>query len=312
MPLIDTDTPVNNERPGISFEKIVAALQARLDPAAIVSHNETLVDRLMQRRQFDVVIRGKFAGQPMLGVIECKDLAQKVGTPEVDAFHTKASDINANFKILMSRRGFTKPALDKCRHYGIRTLSLIDRDPSNQAFRLGTTWFASLSRWSQIAVTLHHVPESPSTLLSYKAGDLVIEGKRVIDWFHNYLSELSGAEVELGWSSPIRIDFREPRVVHCSDDLTCECIGLSFSAERVCEELEYFVSIGGEGFFDWQETEIIFAPESTFRTKDVPTDFSLWSPRKSVPESTPGFIVLSIEVSDVLDRIEDAIDLMML
>ena len=82
------------ENPGIAFEKVVAGIQAQIDPTSSVTHNETLTDRLGHSRQFDVVIRGSFAGQQMLGVIECKDLKRRVGNPEVDAFITKANEIN--------------------------------------------------------------------------------------------------------------------------------------------------------------------------------------------------------------------------
>lgn len=58
--------------------------------------NQRLVDRHGCRRQCDVIIKGNFAGQQLLGIVECKD--RKLGTPEVDAFVTKARDINANFK----------------------------------------------------------------------------------------------------------------------------------------------------------------------------------------------------------------------
>ena len=54
---------MQTERPGISFEKAVALVQAQFDPAANVTHNEVIVDRLGHSRQFDVVIRGAFAGQ---------------------------------------------------------------------------------------------------------------------------------------------------------------------------------------------------------------------------------------------------------
>lgn len=296
-------------RPGISFEKAVAALQARLDPNATVMHDQILTDRLMQKRQFDVVIRGHFSGQPILGVIECKDLAGKVGTPEVDAFHTKSSDVLANFKIMISRRGFTAPALHKCRHYGIRTLSLIEQDPSNQGFRLGTTWYATLTRWAKIAVTLHEQLGSETGAQSFRADEVRIAGKPILAWFTNHLISNPLLGTQLGWSTPIRIDFRSPQIVEVSDNTVQLCTGVSFSAERIRDELEYFVAIGGEGFFDWQETEIIFAPASTFRTIEVPTDLRMWAPRKKEPEITPGFLVLNMQMSDELEPVVDAIDL---
>jgi len=116
---------MDKERPGIEFEKIVTDIQQRFDLNSTVMHNQILVDRLGHKRQFDVVIKGNYAGQELLGVIECKDLKKKIGTPEVDAFNTKSSDVNANFKILVSRKGFSKTALEKASHYGIQALSLL-------------------------------------------------------------------------------------------------------------------------------------------------------------------------------------------
>ena len=50
------------------FEKAVAAIQAQIDPTSSVSHNERIVDRMGHARQFDIVIKGSFAGQTMLGM----------------------------------------------------------------------------------------------------------------------------------------------------------------------------------------------------------------------------------------------------
>lgn len=133
-----------DENPGIEFEKIVADIQAQVDKNAKVSHNQRLVDRHGHKRQFDVVIKGKFADQDILGVIECKDLIKKVGTPEIDAFVTKSQDIKSNFKIVVSRNGFSKPAIEEARYYGIQTLSLIPNDEVNCGFKVGIYWFADV------------------------------------------------------------------------------------------------------------------------------------------------------------------------
>src|SRR5688572_16049589 len=101
--------------PGIPFEKAVAAVQAMLDPAAEVTHNTRLRDRLGHWRQFDVVIRVKAAGHEILGVIECKDLQRPIGTPELNAFADKARNVRANLTLLASKRGFTKQALELAR-----------------------------------------------------------------------------------------------------------------------------------------------------------------------------------------------------
>ena len=295
---------MRKDNPGIEFEKIVAALQAQLDPAATVSHNEVLKDRLHQPRQFDVVIRGKFAGQEMLGIFECKDLKRKVGTPEVDAFVTKANDVNANFKVLISRRGFTGTALKKCQHYGIQPLSLIASDLANRTFAIGTWWYAEICRWNQIKVTLHHAVE-PSGSVDFRAEELTINGKRVLDWFTNYLLDHDGEIQGQGWVVDLAAVFDEPQVVAKIDGTSYVCSAISFSAERVCEQLEHFVGISGAGFYNWQTKQATFPPNTQIVSDAVPVDFSQWSPRTQ-RASPSGFIEVTLTANQAnFERVQD-------
>lgn len=296
------------EHPGIAFEKTVAAIQARLDPAAVVTHNEVMTDRLEQQRQFDVVVRGAFAGLPMLGVIECKDLMRKVGTPEVDAFVTKAHDINANFKILMSRRGFTTPALDKCRHYGIQALSLITDDPANNAFFIGTRWTADITYWGQIAIHLHFAQE-PIEVAPFNVHDVTIQGKKVIDWFTNYLLDHQDQITEFGWIG-LKVDFNEPQSVAVREGMEHICTAITFGAERLCDKRERVVGIKGNGFFNWQTKQATFPPGATIGTDAVPTDFTQWQPRTDHPKEPTGFLEFHLTArSAQLERIPNAIAL---
>ena len=57
-------------------------------------------------RQFDVTVRFKFGLHNYLTVIECKDYSSKVSVEKVDAFVTKARDVNANKAVLISSQGF--------------------------------------------------------------------------------------------------------------------------------------------------------------------------------------------------------------
>ena len=297
------------ERPGIAFEKAVATIQAQIDPAATVTHNELLVDRLGHSRQFDIVIRGTFAGQQMLGVIECKDLKRKVGNPEVDAFVTKAQDINANFKMIMSRQGFTKPALAKCSHYGVQALSLLSTDPVNRKFFIGTRWEADLIRWGQIAVTLRLVNE-PSEPVHFSADELTIGGKRVLDWFTNYLLDKEDEITELGWVVGIGVAFDKPQSVSVRPGESYSCTAMEFSAERVCVRYERLVGVSGTGFFNWNNKQATFPPGMPIESDAVPMDFSQWQPRSDASIVQPGFMNIWIRVRSVqFERIPDAIEL---
>jgi len=296
------------DKPGIAFEKVVAAIQTQIDPQATVTHNEFLIDRLGQRRQFDVVVRGAFAGQQMLGIIECKDLDRKAGTPEVDAFVTKAQDVNANFKVLVSRRGFTKPALAKCTHYGVQALSLVDNDPANNKFFIGTRWEADVIRWGQISVELHYVNE-PVQPVHFDAAEITIAGKKVIDWFKNYLLDNSEDVTGFGWVIHIQGTFNEPQTVTVREGEEYQCSAISFAAERVCDQRERYVGIGGTGFYNWLNSQVTFPPGTEIRTDSVPMDFAQWQPRGSQEKTATGFLDVKLVVHSTFERVPDAIQL---
>lgn len=300
---------MNHENPGVAFEKVVAAIQAQIDPTSNVTHNEVLTDRLGHARQFDVVIRGSFAGQQMLGVIECKDLKRKVGNPEVDAFITKANEINANFKILISKLGFSKPALEKCRHYGVQPLSLIEDDPANRKFFIGTRWTADVTRWRRITVQLHFA-EPPANPVNFDANVLRINGNRVLDWYTNYLLDHEEEFKEFGWVAGVHVDFASPQIIETEPGVEHLCSAVSFGAERVCERLERLVGISGTGFLNWNSRQATFAPGSTIFTEGVSTDFSQWSPRSDENRPPSGFIDVHIEATaPAFQRISSVVDL---
>lgn len=298
----------NNEKPGIAFEKLVAAIQAKIDPASSVMHNEILVDRHGHERQFDVVMRGSFAGQAMLGVIECKDLKRKVGTPDVDAFVTKASDVNANVKIVMSRSGFSKPALEKCAHYGIKALSLIQNDPINKNFFIGTRCTADVKSWGKKLYIRPHFVNPTDEMVETTAENFKINNKRVIDGFANYTLDRSSELPELGWIEVVT-EFSVPQVVELKPGVERLCKAISVIAERTIEQLEYRAVVTGEGFFNWNAREATFAPGSTFIIEPFPMDFSLWKPRSDQTWPKSGFIEMHLEISCEFDRVSDALDL---
>lgn len=300
---------MSNDLPGIEFEKAVAAIQAQIDPASKVTHNEVLFNRLGHSRQFDVVVRGAFAGQSMLGVIECKDLKRKVGTSEVDAFVTKAQDINANFKVIMSRKGFTRPALEQCAHNGIQALSLLDADPANKAFFIGTRWEADITRWGQISVTLHFEPD-PGVPVHFGANELKIGSKKVIDWFTNYLLDHEGEIEEFGWVVDFAVVFDELQSVEVRPSVEYPCRAISFKAERVCDKLERLVGVSGTGFFNWNSQQATFPPGTTIKTEPVPMDFSQWQPRSRSTKPPSGFIEMHLFAHQTqFERVLDAIEL---
>ena len=138
---------VKRKKLGAAFERAIASIQNELVPEAIVTHDERLTDRHGHRRQFDVVIRGRLGGHDILGVIECKDLKGKVGTPAVEAFVTKTESLRADLKIIVSRFGFSTNALELGAHHGIRMLSLLKPDRETKGITVGNHLYARRLRW---------------------------------------------------------------------------------------------------------------------------------------------------------------------
>lgn len=294
--------------PGIDFEKVVAEVQQQVDPNATITHNRRLVDRLGHSRQFDVVIEGTFAGQQLLGVIECKDLKKRVGSPEIDAFVTKASDVNANFKIIVSKRGFTAPAIGKAKHYGIQTLSLLPNDEVNLGFKVGNYWYADIYYWESVSLTLLF-REPPEHKVEFDAGTVAIDGRKLIDWFVNYLDDHHKTETELGPVVGVRCSFETDQRVRVSEDESYLCSGVEFHAWRGLMRKERFVGMNGTGLFDWQQSKVTVPPKATITGDAVPTDFEQWDDRDMSREDNAGFLQITIVAHNALQRAENPIAL---
>src|SRR5260370_12607714 len=119
-----------------------------MDTNSIVTHNELLEDRVGNKRQYDVVIRGQFGGRPVIGVMECKDHSRKKGPDVVEAFAKKSENLGANLRIMVSKKGFTKQALNLARHENIGCLSLLPNDPKQAGFSIRDMWYGVLRIWT--------------------------------------------------------------------------------------------------------------------------------------------------------------------
>ncbi|MDT4826869.1 hypothetical protein FQZ97_601910 [compost metagenome] len=70
-------------------------------------------------RQVDVLVKHTHAGIEYMTILECRDYAGKLSVTHVDAFASKLSDLNASKGILVSRKGFSKTAIQKAARLGI-------------------------------------------------------------------------------------------------------------------------------------------------------------------------------------------------
>lgn len=107
------------EKPGAAFERLAGAVQRKLDPGADVRWNEKLAGR-----QIDIVVRGRIGTASVLVIVECRDYEDVIGVEHVDALDSVRREVGANKAILVTRTGFTKPALKKAESVGIDTCVL--------------------------------------------------------------------------------------------------------------------------------------------------------------------------------------------
>jgi hypothetical protein len=109
-----------------NFEEIARRVQEQLSPLARVTHNERIRGKRSIQNQCDIVIRSKIGIINFLGVIECKDHAEKVGVKIVRAFKSVLDDIGAMKGIIVSANGFTKDPYKFAGEVGIDTFILVD------------------------------------------------------------------------------------------------------------------------------------------------------------------------------------------
>jgi hypothetical protein len=273
-----------SQQPGITFEEAVTVIQEMMDPNASVTHNELITDRHGHKRQFDVVIRGKVGGHPVLGVIECKALRRKVGTPCVDAFVTKARDINASIKLIASKRGFTKPALEKARDYGVSTISLLPKDFRASDVSIGMYWYAELYKWTKALITVYFAAQKPP-ITHFEVPDVKRGGRPVIEWFQKELVTTYVNEERTGWIS-VKVTFDKTRRFQIKKR-QCLVKAITFHALQTCTRMKKWIKFRGHGFYDWDKKKITIPPRGSVYTAPFRTDFSDWEEFEGdIPPST--------------------------
>ena len=133
-------------RPGRSLEKLVATLERVLGNAGNVQVDSPafLVDRITgEQREHDVLLTINTSHHTSLIAVECRDRSRKVTVNEVEGFHAKCSDTGVGQGVIVSPRGFSRNAIAKARHHGLRTLQL--NEAEGFAW-LGTTGIRGVTR----------------------------------------------------------------------------------------------------------------------------------------------------------------------
>lgn len=262
-----------SDAPGIGLEMIVARIQQMMDPNSTVTHNEVLEDRVGNRRQYDVVIRGRFGGRAVLGVMECKDHSRKKGPDAVEAFAKKSENLGANLRVMVSRKGFTKQALNLAKHENIGCISLLPEDPKQVGFSIGDMWFGVVCTWTKIRLRIHFAV-SPAPMATFDSSTVKWDGKPVINWFLRELFTTHGKETKEG-EHTLELVFDEKRNIEI-DGKEYAVNGITCIANRVYRKKRKWVNWTGDAFYDWHAGQFTIPAGGWIVGSAVETDLSGW------------------------------------
>jgi hypothetical protein len=299
---------------GRALEEAVARVQQRLDPNSRVTHDEKMTDRVGIVRQFDVVIRGQFAGRDCLGVIECKDHSRKGGLGDVEAFAKKTDNLGANIRLMVARKGFTDSALKLASFEHIACLSLLSPQTPVPGHSIGEWWYGEIARWTQWRLIVHFVtPPKPGELEPLVGDSVRWQGKPVSRWFLRELFTARATETREG-EHQITIAFSEPRELEIGHDRYL-VKGLSCDAIRVYRKKRKWVTWWGDGFYDWHDGKYLVPQGGQIGSTWVETDISKWDdysgeiPGDSSSNVQPFLRWVVFRDSDKWDGSEDVVDL---
>lgn len=108
-----------------AFQRIVALLNAALAEQCTVVESAMLRDKVTnEEREVDILLTTK-AGTYQFSIgIEVVSWARRAGTPWVERMLAKHENLPVDKLVLVSKSGFTKPALKKAKFYGIEALTV--------------------------------------------------------------------------------------------------------------------------------------------------------------------------------------------
>ncbi len=245
-----------------------------LDPNSVVSHNEQIIDRVGNKRQFDVVIRGHFGGRSVLGVMECKDHRRKKGPDVVEAFAKKAENVGANLRIMVTRKRFTDQALQLAKHENIGCLSLLPDDPMQSGFRIGEYWYGVIRRWKIEEMGLYFVVPPSSSLAAFDFNSVKYCEKPAVNWFLKELNTTYVGENTEG-GHIINCVFDQPRSFEVVGS-THALAGISCLATRTLKKKRMWIDWSGDALYDWHTGQFALPANGMLLSSAINGDLSTW------------------------------------
>lgn len=107
------------------FQKLMTAIHACISKGISVEESALLTDRETRgEREVDIVLRSKIGDYPMILSVEVRDRSRPAGSGWVEEMAGKHQALQTNKLVLVSRSGFTKPAIVKAKAREIETLTI--------------------------------------------------------------------------------------------------------------------------------------------------------------------------------------------
>jgi hypothetical protein len=107
------------------FQKLITAIHACIANNGSVEESAFLVDKESgENREVDILIKSLIADCPIAISVEVIDRIRKAGSDWVEEMAAKHQALLMDKLVLVSRSGFTKPALAKAKFKGIDTLTI--------------------------------------------------------------------------------------------------------------------------------------------------------------------------------------------
>ena len=117
------------------FERLLAAIHQVANQGADVRWNAKIANR-----QFDVTIRFRQGLYDYFTVVECKDYERAVPVEKVEAFVTKAADVQAHHAVMASTSGFQEGAQEVALRHNMTLIHVTDASDIDLSCMFGARW----------------------------------------------------------------------------------------------------------------------------------------------------------------------------
>jgi len=121
------------------YEKQIAPKVKSKFPNYDIRPNDTIRGKLSKvNRQVDISLKKESNGKMILGIAECKCFGRRIDVKQVDSFAGFLKDVDAQFGLMITNKGFSKGAKNRAigDNIDLEVIKFSDWDSFN------TTWFS--------------------------------------------------------------------------------------------------------------------------------------------------------------------------